>query len=394
MEDVPAGHVEVGLDVLGDLRLEAGVAVGVGDQTVHQRLGEVGVDRGHGAAYGLLLGSGRVGGEEVRGHVQPEVRQRLRTGAGERPQDRGVGQGVAVELARGRGGDRAGGRLGVRGAERGVLLTDVQGAGEGQRRVLAAAQPRQSGQQEVDLELGALRFLGRWGLAQQTVEDPRGDVGQHHPCLEGVLAVGVLPAHDGSLARLDRGHGGAGRQRRSGVRDRSRERVGDRTHPADRHPPLASAVADQVVEEAAVLDQGRVVQVGEGADQAVGGDHAADQVVGEALLDHRAERLLDDRAPQAVIDLRAQGRRVGERLDEGRLDHFGDCRDVGVEALPRLELVIAARESVKGRTRTLPEIGADIEPGRATVADRGGVGRGRPRAQVDVEPEVAHDRGR
>ena len=32
------------------------------------------------------------------------------------------------------------------------------------------------------------------------------------------------------------------------------ERVGDRAHAADRHPPLAGAVADQVVEEAAVLD--------------------------------------------------------------------------------------------------------------------------------------------
>ena len=40
---------------------------------------------------------------------------------------------------------------------------------------------------------------------------------------------------------------------------RPRERVGDRAHAADRHPPLAGAVADQVVEEAAVLDQRGVV---------------------------------------------------------------------------------------------------------------------------------------
>ena len=57
------------------------------------------------------------------------------------------------------------------------------------------------------------------------------------------------------------------------------QRLGQRAHPAHRHVPVARAVADHVVEEAAVLAQRLVVEPREGADQRVGGDDPALEVV-------------------------------------------------------------------------------------------------------------------
>ena len=60
-------------------------------------------------------------------------------------------------------------------------------------------------------------------------------------------------------AGRDRADAGVGDDLRARLDRGPRERVGDRAHAADRHAPLAGAVADQVVEEAAVLDERRVV---------------------------------------------------------------------------------------------------------------------------------------
>jgi hypothetical protein len=74
-------------------------------------------------------------------------------GALGRPEDARVGQRVAVDLERDDVGQRPGGRLRVRGVELGGGLVDVQGAGEGHRRVRARAQPGQPVEHHVDLQL-------------------------------------------------------------------------------------------------------------------------------------------------------------------------------------------------------------------------------------------------
>ena len=60
-----------------------------------------------------------------------------------------------------RRGHLAGRRLGVRRLELRVVLAEVQGAGEGDRRVGARTRSGQPVEEEVDLELGALRLGGR-----------------------------------------------------------------------------------------------------------------------------------------------------------------------------------------------------------------------------------------
>ena len=126
-------------------------------------------------------------------------------------------------------------------------------------------------------------------------------------------------------------------QFRARVAGRRGERAGDRAHPADGHPPLAGAVADQVVEEAAVLDQRRVVHPRERADQRVGGDHAAHGLVAEALLQRLAERPLGQLPPQDRVGLLPQFRLPRQRLGERRRDGRGELADLPVEldATPR-----------------------------------------------------------
>ena len=82
-------------------------------------------------------------------------------------EDRGVGQRVAVDLARDDVGDRPGGGLLVGASELAVALVDVERAGERpRRRDAAVAQPRQSRQQHVDLHLRALHGRRRRGRSQ------------------------------------------------------------------------------------------------------------------------------------------------------------------------------------------------------------------------------------
>ena len=62
---------------------------------------------------------------------------------------------------------------------------------------------------------------------------------------------------------------------------RRSQRAADRAHAADRHVPVAGAATHQVVEEAHVLPQRRVVGASECSDQCIGRHHAANQIVGD-----------------------------------------------------------------------------------------------------------------
>ena len=100
-------------------------------------------------------------------------------------------------------------------------------------------------------------------------------------------------------AGVDRDDLGAGHQLGAGGDRRRGQPVGDRAHAADRHVPVAGAAADEVVEEADVLGQGRPVEVGEGADEGVGGHDAAHRVVGERRPQRLPQRPLDQRVATA-----------------------------------------------------------------------------------------------
>ena len=79
------------------------------------------------------------------------------------------------------------------------------------------------------------------------------------------------------------------------------QRLGERAHPADGNVPAARAVTDHVVEEASVLTQLRVVDVGEGPDQRVGRHDPASQVAVEGALEQLRERLLEQRLPHPLV---------------------------------------------------------------------------------------------
>lgn len=80
MEDVAAGHRQLALELGRRERLKARRPVRVAPQAVLQRLVEHRLDRlkhgGERSALGVVV----IGGEQPRGHVQREHRQRVRAG--------------------------------------------------------------------------------------------------------------------------------------------------------------------------------------------------------------------------------------------------------------------------------------------------------------------------
>ena len=172
---------------------------------------------------------------------------------------------------------------------------------------------------------------------------------------------------------------------------RARERVGDRAHAADGHPPLAGAVADQVVEEAAVLDQRRVVHRREGADQGVGGDHAADGVVEEALLDRLAERPARRRRARCPGRRRSRSSRSrGRGAIRVGATACGEVGHVGVELAPGVVLTIRAGQGGERRPRRLALGTLDEQAAGSPVPGVRRVGGRRPGRELDVEVEVGH----
>ena len=170
------------------------------------------------------------------------------------------------------------------------------------------------------------------------------------------------------------------------------ERVGDRAHAADRHPPFARAVADEVVQEAAVLNQRRVVHPRERPDQRVGGDHAAHRVVAEAPFQRLAERPLRQLPPEHRVGPLPQFRRSRQRLGERRRDDAGERRDLPVELVPGLVLGIGAGQRAQAVPRPLSLRPLDEQAAGAAVAEHRGIGRGGPGGEPQAEPEVRDDR--
>ena len=236
------------------------------------------------------------------------------------------------------------------------------------------AQPRQALEQQVELELGALRRRLRSALAQQPRQHRGRDAGQHVSCAHRAALEADLGA---DAVGLDRRHL-APEPQLGACRPRDpRQRLGQRAHAADRHVPVARAVADHVIEEAAVLAQQGVVEAGERPDQRVGGDDPTLEVVLEGAREQLAQRPLDQRLPGGIVaDTRTQVVARHQRLGERGKDRFGHARGHGLEVRP---------VGVRGRA------GADQQP--AAVRARR-VARHRAPAQLGRQPELVADRAR
>ena len=189
----------------------------------------------------------------------------------------------------------------------------------------------------------------------------------------GPLTVGVDP-HD---LRADAQLG-------SGLDGGTRQGPTEGAHPAHRHVPVPGAVADHVVEEAAVLAQLRIVGGGEGSDQRVGGHDPAHQVAVELGLERERERLLEQRRPRRlVVHQRAERRAGNERLGQ-RPEH--PPRDPGGErakALERGHRAVVAAGAGDRVARPLRVVGDQ----HAGVAKRR-VGRDPPPAHLDAYAEL------
>ena len=170
------------------------------------------------------------------------------------------------------------------------------------------------------------------------------------------------------------------------------QRVGDRAHAADRHPPLAGAVADQVVEEAAVLDQRGVVQRGERADQGVGRDHPADGVVGEAALDGGAERACR-RSRARCRGRPGRGSRARWAAGDSSVGATACARSPtsGVELAPRVVLLAAAGQLLERASGRRPLGTLDEQAAGLPVAQHGRVRRRGARRQGDVQAELVDE---
>ena len=233
--------------------------------------------------------------------------------------------------------------------------------------------------------------LGVLALAEQDPQHPRCDAGQHPAAGDRTRLRPVVPRHLGAVrAGGDRADPGTRDDLRAGLDGRLGQGRRDGPHAADRHPPLAGPVADQVVEEAAVLDQRRVVHRGERADQGVGGDDAAHGVVGEARLDGATQRLGDDVGPQALVDEGPDVALEGEGLHQRRGDGLREAADLVVERQPRGVLVIGPGEVAEGRPRRLALGALHEQAALAAVTDPGRVRRRGARGEPDVEAEVGH----
>ncbi len=395
VEDVPAGQAQFAFQVERGLGLDARPPVPVEGQAVGDRLGEMGVELGEGGGQQDLARALVVLLEQPRRGVQAEQRQGLVPLLDQlRPEDRRVGQRVAVDLRGRYGGQFPGGRLGMRPRQLGVPLGDVEGAAERLARIhRGVPQPGQPPQQHVDLELCPFGGGQRRLLAEQFGQGPRRGVDEHgaadDPPLTGrgaeghlgrCTAVGVDPQH-----LVPGGELRPGRPRGLG------QGVRQRAHAADRDVPVAGAAADHVVQEAAVLDERGVVRVGERSDQGVGEHHAPHQVVVEVLLDRPPDRLLEQHPPgRLVVDAGAQLRPGRQRFGEGGEDLPGDPPGRPVEGPPAVVLALRAGQPREG----LPGAGlvaADEQPAGAAAALDGRVRGHRALAYREAQAQVADD---
>ncbi len=209
------------------------------------------------AATARLLRRRVVAREQPRRHVQREAGQRLGAGGAQLvAEDRRVGERVAVDLARA-GSGRAPALARACAAASWLAASLTWKVPANASRGSTAPSRRRGSRASSMLSLSCAPSGARLGrrLAEQPREHRRRDVG------EDVAARGA-PAVPADLGARPVGHDLRDLDAAAELRARRlggvRERRGHRAHAADGDVPVARAVADHVVEEAAVLAQRRV----------------------------------------------------------------------------------------------------------------------------------------
>ena len=131
MEDVAARHPEFGFDVEGRHHLDALFATSIAGEAGLQRFSKYRAKRAQRRILRALPGASWIRREQARRRLHSEQRQSVvARGPQLRIQDRAVGQGMAIDLARQRIRDLTGKRVRVRGMQSGIALAKMQGAGE------------------------------------------------------------------------------------------------------------------------------------------------------------------------------------------------------------------------------------------------------------------------
>ena len=232
------------------------------------------------------------------------------------------------------------------------------------------------------------------GGGEQAVEHggraARDEVAGHGAAAPCVTA-GPRDLAGGRVHRRDLGSGEDGR---SG-RDRCcRKRVRERTHAADGHVPVAGAAPDEVVEEADVLAQVGLAERGEGADEGVGGDDAAERVVRGDRLDELADGARRQRVEE--VGVTREGAHVvprTQRFEDGREDPLGHTGHARVEVGPPGIRVVTAGQRPEGGTGRGGVAVVDEQPAVGVRRHRR-VGGEPPPDEPQVEVEVGEDLAR
>ena len=172
--------------------------------------------------------------------------------------------------------------------------------------------------------------------------------------------------------------------------------AGHSAHAARGHFPLAGFVADEVVKEATVLQQRRVVGMREHADFCVGKYAAAEQVVAQVALDGGAQRLFHETPPRFAMSLvRIEAPlqfAFGHERFEHRVPHH--FREGPRESIEPLELVVFGFAAGQLRDGFPTDILGHVAHQKSVVPaipDIGRVGTGCAPAQIKVQAEVSDD---
>ncbi len=185
-----------------------------------------------------------------------------------------------------------------------------------------------------------------------------------------------------------------GQDGRAGVARGPFQLAGDRAHAADRHVPVPRPAADQVVEEADVLLQVLIVSPGEGPDQRIRQDHAADQVAAQFPADRLSDGMFDHGLPRRVgPGPGGEGPRVGprqQRRGHGGPESLRELPAGGVERGEGAELAVGSADGGerRGRGGLVPVV---HQQGPAAVRGVRGVGGIAPPRQRDAQAEVVDD---
>ena len=188
------------------------------------------------------------------------------------------------------------------------------------------------------------------GPLQQFGQHVCAEIHENEAGIDGVRSFAQIEMHgssvSGDIERFDRNvgvHFGAVAGGYSG------EFLHDTSHPANGHFPLSGAVADEVIEKTAILEESGIVRMCEQTDFAIRKDNAAEQIVLKIAFDGQTERFLNETAPclaREIILFKPLREFLfsSERLEHRIPELVGEDAGQGVKLFQLFELGIVACE--------------------------------------------------